>query len=446
MRRALAALAHAPQALVLGCGREGESTYRFLRARFPRLRIDLADQAEITLPRTDATRVYTGAQYLTALEHYAVILKAPGISPHIPEVAAARARGALVTSHTQLFFEACPSPKTLGVTGTKGKSTTASLIHHVLQSLHLPSVLVGNIGRPALDYLDQITADTWVVCELSSFQLMDLTVSPHLAVLLPFYADHLDYHKDLAEYHHAKLAITRHQQAHDHLICHHTHQGVATRAQVHVFSGERVPPEVVTPLVGAHNKVNIAPSLILGDILHLPQDALYAALASFQPLETRLEHCGTYNAITFYADTLATIPEAAIAAIDALHPATLIAGGHERNQNYHELAEKIVHSAITTLVLFKETGARIHQEVLRVLHHGALQRPIRFYHAESMQEAVARAYAHTPPGSVCLLSPAAPSFTLFKDYRDEAAQYKHYIRSTQSLSQSGQLAGHPDNA
>ena len=399
-------IAKLDKVLILGYAREGQSTEKFLSQRFPHLKIDTADQID-------------GPQYLSRLSDYPLVIKTPGISPHKPEIIAAKKSGTVFTSHMQLFFEVCPSKNTIGITGTKGKSTTTSLIYHVLHENGIPSVLVGNIGRPALDYFPEITPDTWVVCELSSYQLMDLTISPHIAVLLNIYPDHLDYHKDFTEYQNAKLNITKFHTSDDYLIT--PLKDIPTQARIINFS---IPhPLVPSTLLGAHNQLNIQPAVIIGEILSLSQAKVLSAITTFKPLETRLELIAEKKGIKFYSDTLATIPEATIAAIDALHPATLIAGGHDRHQNYKELAHKIIDSGLTTLILFPATGPRIAQELS--VHPGGVQPQI--FPASSMQEAVSLAFTHTPTGSVCLLSPAAPSFTLFKDYRDERSQFQKFI-------------------
>src|SRR3990167_4608026 len=276
--------------LVLGFAREGQSTSNFLHSKFPDLQIDHADQKD-------------GPDYLSHLTDYSLVIKSPGVSPHKPEIVAAKSAGVIFTSHMQIFFEVCPSKNTIGVTGTKGKSTTTSLIHHVLKD-HFPTVLVGNIGKPALDYLNEITPQTWVVCELSSYQLMDLTVSPHIAVLQNIYPDHLDYHKDFEEYKNAKLNIAKYQTPNDYLI---------TKLDI-------PDPPIPSQLLGSHNQLNILPSVIIGRLLKIPDAKIYAAIKTFKPLETRLELIAEKNGIKFYADTLATIPEATIAAIDTLHP------------------------------------------------------------------------------------------------------------------------------
>ena len=398
-------IAKLDKVLILGFAREGESTQHFLKDRFPHLNIDTTDQKD-------------GPDYLARLADYPLVIKSPGVSPHKPEIVAAQKSGTVFTSHMQIFFEVCPSPKTIGVTGTKGKSTTTSLIHHVLLENSISSILVGNIGKPALDFLPEITPDTWVATELSSYQLVDLTVSPHIAVLQNIYPDHLDYHKDFAEYKTAKLNITKYQTADDYLI---TAIDIPTRAKKIIVS---VPDQPVpSQLLGTHSQLNIRPAVIIGEILNLPKDKVLSAISTFKPLETRLEFIAEKRGVKFYADTLATIPEAAIAAIDTLHPATLIAGGHDRRQDYKQLAQKIIGSGIRTLILFPATGPRIWQEVQKHLEGGRMDS----FQVNSMSEAVKLSFTHTSPGSICLLSPAAPSFTLFKDYRDEHRQFKLQI-------------------
>lgn len=392
--------------LILGFAREGQSTKKFLGSKFPNLKIDSTDQKD-------------SPDYLSHLTDYHLIIKSPGVSPHKPEIVAAKKAGVKFTSHMQIFFEVCPSKNIIGVTGTKGKSTTTSLIYHVL-SPHVPAVLVGNIGKPALDYLNEITPETWVVCELSSYQLTDLTVSPHIAVLQNIYPDHLDYHQNFEEYKNAKLNITKYQTSSDYLI---TAFDAPTKAQKIMIQSEPVQSQ----LLGQHNLYNIKPSIIIGELLGIPKPAILESIKSFKPLETRLEFVAEKQGIKFYADTLATIPEATIAAIDTLHPATLIAGGHDRHQDYSELAQKIVSSGIKTLILFPATGEIIKRSLLSRVNGDSLKESPKIFPATSMPEAVKLAFEHTPKNSTCLLSPAAPSFTLFSDYRDEHEKYKKSI-------------------
>ncbi len=401
-------IAKLDKVLILGYAREGQSTENFLRAKFPHLQIDTADKK-------------TDEKYLEVLKNYPLIIKTPGISPHLPEIREAKKAGVVFTSHMQLFFENCPSKKTIGVTGTKGKSTTASLIHHILQKTQTPSVLLGNIGKPALDYLSEITPDTWVVCELSSYQLMDLTTSPHIAVLQNIYPDHLDYHTDFAEYKAAKLTITKYQTPNDYFI---SQLDVPTLAHKILFSISDFDPKIHTKLPGSHNKLNIIPSLKIAELLHLNQSTVYEAISSFSPLDTRLEFVAEKHGLRFYVDTLATIPEATIAAIDAFpDTSTLIAGGHDRHQDYSQLAKKIIASHIQTVILFPQTGRRIATELAKHPHS------LKIFDANSMHQAVDLAVKHTLENTICLFSPAAPNFTLFKDYKAARDEYAKEINN-----------------
>jgi len=423
---------NADKILILGFAREGQSTYHFLRSKYPGLLIGIADaKTPATIPDDPNTKTYFGPGYLSAVTDFPLVYKTPGISPHKPEIVAAKNSGVIFTSHMQLFMDVCPSPNIIGVSGTKGKSTTASLIHEVLEANGIPTVLVGNIGKPALDFLPEITSATWVVCELSSYQLMDLKVSPHIAVLQNIFPDHLDYHSNFAEYVDAKTNIGRFQTPDDHivfnadsLVC--TEASKISPAQKHPFSLVNFDSKIETRLIGNHNKLNILPSLKISEILHLSMSKTLQAIKNFQPLDTRLQEVGSVNGIRFFEDTLATIPEATIAAIDALHPkvTTLIAGGHERKQNYLNLAKKILESGIKTLIVFPSTGPRIWDEVTSL----EANPNISYHYTESMPDAVRIALDQTASGEICLLSPAAPSFTLFKDYRDEGQQYRNAIK------------------
>jgi UDP-N-acetylmuramoylalanine--D-glutamate ligase len=240
---------------------------------------------------------------------------------------------------------------------------------------------------------------------------------------LAIYPDHLDYHQNFDEYKTAKLNITKFQTPSDYLICHESHKDVATAAQKIILSLSDWDPAIKTNLPGDHNKLNTLPAITIAKMLNIPADKIYTAIYTFIPLETRLEPVAEKKGVKFYADTLATIPQATIAAIDTLNPTTLIAGGHDRHQNYRDLAQKILASGIKTLILFPETGPRIAAQ----LQGYSLQGCPQIFSANSMSEAVQLAFAHTPPGQICLLSPAAPSFTLFKDYKDEYNQYKEAI-------------------
>ncbi len=414
----------AGRVLILGYGREGKSVEQFLKRRLPELKIEMSDQSQ-------------GKGYLNNLSDYKIVIKSPGISPHIPEVAAAQATGVQFTSSTQLFFEACPG-KIIGITGTKGKSTTSSLINHMLDVAQLPHVLLGNIGLPALDQLDHISTNTNVVFELSSHQLMDLTASPHIAVILGMYPEHLDYYADLYEYINAKLNITRFQTKTDTLVYIEKHPEHVQMIKQASPAGTQISlsPEDVkagpwadltpeeNPLKGAFNLENEAAAWTVAKHLGIADAVLLKAIKSFKPLAHRLELVGgkAYDGVYFYDDALATLPEATIAAIQALgsQVETILLGGAERKQDFAELGHVVLTSQIKTTILFPVTGERIWQSIQAA---NTTHRNIQHFNVDNMNEAVRLSYEHTPKGKAVLMSSASPSFGLFKDYVDKAQRF-----------------------
>lgn len=422
-------IAAAGRVLLLGYGREGQSTEQFLSARLPRLEIETADHAQ-------------DKHYLKKVENHSWIIKSPGISPHLKELEQAKQRGVQFTSATQIFFEICPA-KIIGVTGTKGKSTTASLIHHLLHTAGWDSVLVGNIGQPALDQVAEINLNTHVVFELSSHQLMDLSKSPQVAVMLNILPEHLDYYADFAEYQQAKLRLTQFQSKNDLLIYIAKNPTLALQIEGSSGAGIRIPltQEIITagpwsalnpqqnPLKGTFNWENIAAAWTTVTHLGLSDDQTKLGLSTYRPLEGRLELVGghDFGGIFFYDDRLATIPEAAIAALQTLgtQVQTMFLGGADRKQDFTELGRVVVASGVRNVILFPETGKRVWKSI-QIANTG--NRDIQHFFVDNMNEAVRLAYQHTSPGKIVLMSNASPSFGLFKDYRDKAEQYQSAIR------------------
>ena len=360
--------------LILGFGREGKSTLEFLKKYFPK-QIGTADQKK-------------SKNYLDKLEDYDVIIKSPGI-PYLPEIKKAKEEGKIITSSTQLFFDLFKG-KIIGVTGTKGKSTTASLTYEVLKSGGLDVNLVGNIGKPALDSLDKVNEDSIVIYELSSFQLADLQKSPQIAVTTNLYPEHLDWHGNFEDYRKAKENIFKYQNKGDFLI---TNQ-----------SGAEAAREV-------------------GRLFKISEDKINQVIKVFKSLPHRLEYVGEIRGIKFYNDSLSTIPQATIYALNKLgdNIQTLIAGGFDRGIDYEILGPAIAKSGIKNLILFPETGEKIWQAVEKV--NGQQEK----FNVSSMEEAVKLAFEKTEPGKIVLLSPASSSFNMFKDYEDRGDQFKKFV-------------------
>jgi UDP-N-acetylmuramoyl-L-alanine---L-glutamate ligase len=419
--------------LLLGFAREGRDTLLFLRKKFPKKVIGIADQnpdavTSIIHGRRKLMSLHLGKRYLNALKKYDVIIKSPGIPPF--KIAPFLTKSQIVTSQTEIFLNECPGT-IIGITGTKGKSTTASLIHAVLKEGGVRSRLIGNIGEPVLSYLKKAKPDDVFVYELSSFQLTNLKKSPHIAVFLNLYPEHLDYYQgNFLAYARAKANITKYQTQTDFLIYNAKDPLVSkiarkSKAQKLPFSLPR--PGLGTPRPGLDIIASVEPAILVGKLFGISQKKIQKALKEFKPLPHRLERVGEWKGITFYNDSLATIPEATCAALDFLGDKvhTLIVGGFDRGLTFEKLGKKIGESGVKTLILFPTTGEKI---------LASIRKPPQSFFANTMKEAIRLSYSHTPSGKICLLSSAASSFNMFKDYKDRGEQFtklaKRYGKKT----------------
>jgi len=419
---------------IVGYGREGKSIARWLAAYDPSISVSVRDRSD-------------GSEYLADLSVFDTVIRSPEVSPYSKEFVSFVSSGGHVTTATNIFFSLCPG-RVIGITGTKGKSTTTRLVAHILSSVFSGLRFGGNIGTPMLDHLKDATDETVFVMELSSHQLLDCRYSPHIAVTLPVVPEHLDYYPDLHTYMQAKTRITARQSASDVLVydvsdevlaellsksrakvCGYTTQ-VRVQARVCmtdgiIFIGEH--PVVARgdiPLIG--NLHAILAAVAVSDVMGVDAETIGTALASFTPLPHRLEPVGMYHGVTYINDSLATIPEATVHALDALGDsvATLIAGGYDRGIPMDVLGKRLAASQVRTLILFPDTGARIKNALFSYAPDSA----VAVNEVDSMEEAVKIAVSVTPRGSVCLLSPAAASFNLFTDYADRGNQFSQNVR------------------
>ena len=429
--------------LILGFGREGKDTLLFLRKVFPEKVFGVADQKQIKDLDKDTQKLlkenkkkikcYFGKDYLKAIDDYDVVIKAPGIPIHLSKILEAKKEKKL-TSQTEIFFENCKGT-IVGVTGTKGKSTTTSLIYKILKEGGIRAHLVGNIGKPVLSLLSKASSKDVFCYELSCHQLWNLKHSPHIAVFLNLYPEHLDYYKNFQEYSRAKANICRWQTADDFLIYNAKDKNVkkiaksskAKKIALKNYSDilENVRIKKI-PLLGEHNLLNIAAAIEVGKIFKINDQKIKKAVENFKPLPHRLEMVGTFKGITFYNDALATIPETTIAAIDAFGDKveTILLGGYDRNLSFEKLAKKILNSKIKTVILFPTTGEKIWQ-TLRQSQSKKLPKP---FFVDNMKDAVKIAFENTSKGKICLLSCASSSFSLFRDYKEKGNQFKKWVR------------------
>jgi UDP-N-acetylmuramoylalanine--D-glutamate ligase len=452
--------------VIFGLGLEGTSTFIYLKKLFPHKPIALADGKPLTELSTELkelisshpdTQLHLGDDALDSVLDYDVIIKSPGIPPSLDPIQQAIKRGKLLTSATNLFFTHCPG-RIIGVTGTKGKSTTAALIHQIILTAGRDSHLVGNMGNPPLPLLSQAGQNTIFVYELSSYQLAGLQQSPHIAVLLNIVPEHLDYHGSFDQYVEAKKNIAYFQSKEDYLVYNSTFpisQQIAaeTKARLFPFSlagrlsqgcfldhknilyrNETGNTELVVrtdqvPLLGKFNLHNVLAAVTVGKILGVNREDIAHAIINFRPLEHRLELVGTYRGIIFYNDSLATVPEATIAALEALGSdvQTVLLGGYDRGLDFSELGSCLLRGGIKNLILFPTTGQRIWEAVCTCQQDLPPCLPQPFF-VQDMEEAVKLAYRYTEPGKICLLSPASPSFGVFRDYQERGSCFKYYIK------------------
>lgn len=441
--------------LILGFGREGLDSFLFFKKLFPKNVFGISDKTELEklnpktktiLKRAKNVNLHLGLNYLKVLDNYDVIIKTPGISIHLPEIEKAFKENK-VTSQTEIFFENCPG-KIIGITGTKGKSTTTSLIYKVLKDNKIRAFIVGNIGKPVLSLLSKAKKEDVFVFELSSHQLYNLKKSPHIAVFLNIYPEHLDYYKDFEEYFRAKQNITLNQNKTDYFIFNNSEKLVLelskkTKAGPISFSesrgdckieenfiiyhGEKIIKLEEVPLKGMFNYLNTMPAIIIGKLFNIPSQNIVKSIKTFIPLEHRLELVGTFKGISFYNDALATIPQATIGAIEALGSdvQTIMLGGFNRNIEFLELAKKVLESNIRTVILFPTTGELIWKEIVKRARGKTLPKS---FPANSMQEAVKIAYENTLRGKICLMSCASSSFSIFKDYKEKGDLFKKFVK------------------
>ena len=421
--------------LILGFGREGQDTFLFLRKIFPKKEIGIADQKKIKTSKSkfQNTKFYFGKNYLKSLKDYDVIIKTPGIPIHLPEVEKAFKENK-ITSQTEIFLQNCPGT-IVGITGTKGKSTTTSLIYEILKRGGLKAHLVGNIGQPVLGLLKSATKKDVYVFEFSCHQLYKIKASPHIAVFLNLYPEHLDYYKNFDEYTKAKANITLHQTKNDFLIYNSKDKVVSKFAEKSKARKIPIPTNyepiknIKIPLAGKFNLQNVMTAIKVGEIFKIKKEKIKKAVENFKPLSHRLELVGTFKGITFYNDALSTIPETAIAALDTLgdRVETIFLGGFDRNISFEKLAKRVLKSKIKNVILFPTTGKKIWQEIGKQSKNKRLPRP---FFTDNMQDAVKIAYKNTQKGKIALLSCASTSFSIFRDYEEKGNLFKKFVKES----------------
>ena len=337
-----------------------------------------------------------------------------------------------VVNPIEFFIRLTSTKNIIGVTGTKGKGTTSSLIYHILKKGKKRAWLAGNIGVAPFDFMEKVRKNDWIVFELSSFQLEDMQVSPKIAVMTNFFNEHLapadpnnpNYHKDVRSYWSAKLQIAKHQKKSDWSIINGKLKikirNIHLPGKIKFFGKSNLKSK----LVGEHNKENIAAAVEVAKLVGVKEKTIAAAVSSFLGLEHRIEPVGNIKGVLYYNDSFATTPESAIIALNSFHqPIILLAGGAEKNSNFKELA-KTIKKKVKFLVLFKgDSTPRIKAEVEKA---GFSKNKIKV--VNSIKEAVVVARKNAKDGDVILMSPACASFGMFRNYKERGKLFKQEVR------------------
>lgn len=415
--------------LLLGYGREGQSTWNVLRRLGTYEALDIADlKAPAAVPE-DGTVWHTGPDYQKCMDDYDVVFKSPGIVLERPE----NEYRCSILSQTEVFFQ-CFRDQIIGITGTKGKSTVTTLLYHLLKQAGMDALLVGNIGIPALDHMEEVKPDTRIVFELSCHQLEYMTVSPHIGILVNIHEEHLDHYGTMEKYVEAKHHIFKNQGPDDILICNVQclpEEGTCPSGLIRAgmdgsgkeldvvqeqdgtwvhFRGKSfcIPTDEIK-LLGQHNYFDIGVAYGVCSILGMDDQVFARGLKTYEPLPHRLQYIGEREGVKYYDDSISTICDTTIQALKTLKDTdTVLIGGMDRGIDYRELIEYLSDCQVPHIILMEATGKRIYQEIHK--YYPEFKNRARLILAEHLEDGVKRARQITRPGTSCVLSPAAASY------------------------------------
>lgn len=396
--------------------------------------------------------IYGGPEYLQLLgsqEALSTIYLTPGMRKFGPELDALRARGVIFSSETELFLQQCPAP-VIGITGSAGKTTTTTLVGEALRRDGRRPVFVGgNIGQPLLSRLGEISSDSWVVLELSSFQLDLVNRSPHGASILNIRPNHLDVHRDYQDYKHAKANIGRFQSKEDWLVVPYgdaevldlverfegrrvyfsldaeiPHGAYLNQGRLWWRGGKGARPVVdrsALKLIGEHNVANALAAMAIVASAGGDLDALGAVLETFVGIPHRLEVVREVGGVLYINDSIATAPDRTMAAIRAISdPIVLILGGYDKKLDYDGLGRALAESSVRRVVVLGETKEAIAAAVRRHSRIPVLS-------VDGFDDAVERASREARPGDVVLLSPAAASYDMFSNFEARGQRFRELV-------------------
>ena len=432
--------------LLLGYGREGQSTWNVLRRLGTYEALDIADlKAPAAVPE-DGTVWHTGPDYQKCMDDYDVVFKSPGIVLERPE----NEYRCSILSQTEVFFQ-CFRDQIIGITGTKGKSTVTTLLYHLLKQAGMDALLVGNIGIPALDHMEEVKPDTRIVFELSCHQLEYMTVSPHIGILVNIHEEHLDHYGTMEKYVEAKHHIFKNQRPDDILICNVQclpEEGTCPSGLIRAgmdgsgkeldvvqeqdgtwvhFRGKSfcIPTDEIK-LLGQHNYFDLGVAYGVCSILGIDDRVFARGLKTYEPLPHRLQYIGEREGVKYYDDSISTICDTTIQALKTLKDTdTVLIGGMDRGIDYRELIEYLSDCQVPHIILMEATGKRIYQEIHK--YYPEFKNRARLILAEHLEDGVKRARQITRPGTSCVLSPAAASYGIFRNFEERGETFSRLV-------------------
>lgn len=436
---------------ILAFQKEGKSTLKYIRKYLKDKKITILDKNEKLVDdeiiKNDKNLDYVfGSDYLKDIDKFDLIIKSPGVSlsPNI----LSKLNGKIKTE-TDIALDYL-SKNIIGITGSKGKSTTTSLIYKILKDQNIDCYLCGNIGIPIFDVVDNVKNSTYLVVEMSAYQTEFLRKSPYISILLNLYEEHLDYFHTKDKYFNSKLNIARFQDEDDYFICLKNEtidnllKDVKLKSHVYkvldkdnknssyidgdniIIDNEKVcKTDIERKIIGEHNLYNIMFALTISKILSLDISKVLKSIKEFTPLEHRLEYIGTYNNIIFYNDSISTIPEALMNAVKTLKNVdTLIFGGYDRGIDYESLIKFLNESYINNFICLPTTAHRLGKE---------LENKNVFF-VDNMEDAVNESFNCTENGKICLLSPAAASYNMYKNFEERGKDFKNKVKSYKKIN------------
>lgn len=424
---------------IVGFGREGKSTYKFIRKYLNNQELEILDGNEKLLELNEELKndknlkIITGKNYLDYLEKYDLIIKSPGVKFKDLDISKFEDK---ITSQLGLTLDFYKQ-NVIGITGTKGKSTTTSLIFKVLKDQGYDAYLLGNIGIPIFDYIEKFNENSKLVIEMAALQLEYVKTSPHIGIILNLFEEHLDFFKSKEHYFLAKLNMFKYQDNSDYGLYTSSNETLDKYVQngnyitnlidinkefkiennyviydnkkIYDSNSERL-------LLGKHNLTNIMFVLRLSELLKLDLQKTINTINQFKPLEHRMEYVATTNGVKYYNDAIATIPEATINCVEALKDVdTIIFGGMDRGIDYNDLIDFFNKSKIKNFICMPDTGYKIGKEI----------KSKNVYMVETLEDAVKKAKEVTK--NICVMSPAASSYNAFKNFEEKGRIYKELI-------------------